>query len=76
MENAPVTIADTLRGRQAVPVAEAAGLLGIAASTLYQAVQRGDVPNAGLTGKGKVKRIPVWWLVQQLSPPAAGQRSE
>lgn len=66
-----MTLAEQLRGRQALPVAEAATLLGMGATTLYDAIKRGDVPNAGLAGKGKVKRVPAWFIIKQLSPPDA-----
>jgi excisionase family DNA binding protein len=65
------TIENKLRGRQAIPVEEAASLLGIGRRTAYDAIARGDIPNAGLPGKGKAKRVPAWFLIRQLSPYAA-----
>lgn len=64
-----MTVDELLRGRQAIPIAEAAKLLGVGVTTLYDAIRRGDVPNAGLPGKGKVKRVPSWFVRKQLSPP-------
>jgi excisionase family DNA binding protein len=52
-----MTIEETLRGRLTIPVAEAARLLGVWRRTLYSAIERGEVPNAGV---GTVKRIPSW----------------
>lgn len=46
-------------------VLEAAKLLRIGRSTLYDAVARGDVPNAGL-GKGKSVRIPAWFIDERI----------
>jgi len=67
----PETIAEILRGRLTVPVAEAAKLLGIGLTTLYDGIRRGDIPNAGMDAKGRTKRVPTWWLIERLSPPKA-----
>ncbi len=65
------TLQDELRDRQVIPVAEAATLLGIGRQTLYDAIQRGEVPNAGIGG---AKRVPSWFLLQKLSAPDGHER--
>lgn len=59
-------VREKLSGRHAVPVEEAAKLLGLGRRTVYDAIERGEIPNAGLAG---AKRVPVWFLVQRLDPP-------
>jgi excisionase family DNA binding protein len=56
---------DELRERQTVSVREAAGLLGVGLSTVYDGIERKEVPNAGI---GSVKRVPTWFLLQKLAP--------
>lgn len=63
-----MTVHEQLSGRQTVPVAEAAKLLGIGVRTVYDAIERGEVPNAGI---GHAKRVPAWFLIQKLTPPDA-----
>lgn len=63
-----MTIQETLQGRHAVTVDEAARLLGLGRMSVYRAIERGGIPNAGL---GHAKRIPTWFLVQRLAPPAS-----
>ena len=60
-------IQELLAGRLAVTVDEAARLLGLGRMSVYRALERGEIPNAGL---GHAKRVPAWFLVQRLSPPA------
>jgi excisionase family DNA binding protein len=59
-------LAKALGDRLTVTVDEAARLLGVGRSTVYGALERGEIPNAGIGG---TKRVPAWWLVQKLSPP-------
>lgn len=61
------TIKEKLSGRHAVPVEEAAKLLSLGRQTVYDAIARGEIPNAGLGG---AKRVPVWFLIQRLDPPS------
>jgi excisionase family DNA binding protein len=63
-----MTIEEILRGRLTIPVAEAARLLGVGLSTLYDAIERKEVPNAGI---GTAKRVPAWFLVKKLTPQNA-----
>ena len=47
-------------------VTEAARLLRIGRDTIYRAVERGEIPNAGV---GKLVRIPRWFIDAKLNPP-------
>src|SRR5262245_6048647 len=51
---------------QTYSVREAATMLGVGAQTMYDAIKRGEVPNAGI---GDKKRIPKWWIEQRLGSP-------
>jgi excisionase family DNA binding protein len=66
-----LTVQEKLRDRQVVPVGEAATLLGVGRQTLYDAITRGEVPNAGI---GSAKRVPSWFLLLKLTPPNGGER--
>jgi hypothetical protein len=58
-----------LRARLAVPVKEAPKWLAARRSTLYDAIEREDVPAIRI---GAV-RILAWWLREKLAPPAGGR---
>ena len=47
-------------------VAEAARLLRVGRDTIYRAIERGEIPNAGIS---TVVRIPRWFIDNKLNPP-------
>jgi len=51
-------------------VAEVARILGISASTVRRRIAEGSIPIVG--GLGKIKRIPKWWVDEQLGRQSGG----
>jgi excisionase family DNA binding protein len=55
--------------RQTYTVAEAAALLGVPRSTLYEAIGRGEVAHVRISRRIVV---PKWWVDGKLKPPGGG----
>ena len=54
--------------RLAYSVEEVARILGIGASTVRRLIEDGSIPV--VQGLGRLKRIPKWWVDQQVRRPA------